>query len=172
MDCPDFSAEFSDISVADYWVRDHDGNYLHPEGASLVLCRSPRGEETLRRLIAAGYLQGSQLQPGNVDRAFAPLLREKRVDPFVRAERAARQGRPTPNYHLPPRRLTAKDRRLEWIQRLTFVFSRSRTLRRLMVSLLFSPLGDLVTLANITRKKWSWRRKMRRQRSAPGENQT
>lgn len=51
--CPDHTGEFADISVGDPWYRPI------PEGAmghSLVLVRSERGREIVRRAMAAGYL--------------------------------------------------------------------------------------------------------------------
>jgi coenzyme F420 hydrogenase subunit beta len=160
LDCTDFSAEFTDLSVADYWVRGEDGHYLHREGSSLVLCRTRRGEEMLLRLMAAGHLAGSPMEAAEVDRAFQPLWKEKRVSPFVRAERLRARGETPPDYGLQPERpLTSSDRRGERLQALTFIFSHGDFTRRLMVKLLFSPLGDLFTGLNILRKRWLGKRR-------------
>ncbi len=51
--CPDHTGEFADISVGDPWYR------AIPEGAlghSLVLVRSERGREIVRRAMESGYL--------------------------------------------------------------------------------------------------------------------
>jgi coenzyme F420 hydrogenase subunit beta len=175
LDCPDFSAEFTDLSVADYWVRGEDGHYLHREGSSLVLCRTERGEEILRRLMAAGHLTGSPLEAAEVDRAFKPLWNEKRVSPFVRAARMRARDEIAPDYGLQPERpLTPADRRGERLQALTFIFSHSDFTRRLLVKLLFSPLGDLFTGLNIRRKRWQGKRRALRhaQRTTGGGTRT
>lgn len=166
LDCPDFTAEFTDLSVTDFWVRNDKGDYLYPEGSSLVLCRSERGEAAMRRLIASGHLLGAEVGREDVDRSFRHLHREKRISPFLRWQRARRAGRPAPNYHLDAPTITLQDRLAEAFQRATFVFSHRRFTRRLMVAFFFSPLGDLVTFFNVKRKRWVGRRKARRRPGA------
>ncbi|MEA2625090.1 MAG: coenzyme hydrogenase subunit beta [Candidatus Binatota bacterium] len=162
LDCPDFTAEFTDLSVTDFWVRDENGEYLHPEGASLVLCRNERAESLLRMLIAKGHLVGGAVSKDDVDRSFRHLDHEKRVAPFLRWERARRAGRFAPNYHLDPPAVTLSDRAWETLFRATFVFSRWRSTRRLMVWVLFSRFGDAVTWMNMRRKRRRARRRARR----------
>ena len=162
LDCPDFTAEFTDLSVTDFWVRDDHGDYLYPEGASLVLCRTERGEEAVRTLLAEGALTGAEVARADVDRSFRHLHEEKRVMPFVRRERTAARGGLVPEYRLPPPPLTAADRRRERVFRWTFLFSHRRWTRRLMVAFFFSPLGDALTWLNMKRKRRAARRRARR----------
>ena len=51
--CPDHSGEFSDISVGDPWYRE-----IKPEdqGQSLIIVRSEKGREYLKKAVSAGYI--------------------------------------------------------------------------------------------------------------------
>ncbi len=51
--CPDGTGEFADIACGDAWHRyDQDGN----PGLSVLIVRTPRGQEILKRAVKAGYL--------------------------------------------------------------------------------------------------------------------
>jgi len=51
--CPDHTGEFADISVGDPWYKEVTGD---TSGRSLVLVRSQRGKELLRKAIEQGYI--------------------------------------------------------------------------------------------------------------------
>jgi coenzyme F420 hydrogenase subunit beta len=56
--CPDGTGEAADIAVGDYWRTDERGYPIlaEDEGTSVVIARTPRGAELLRRAAAAGVL--------------------------------------------------------------------------------------------------------------------
>ena len=52
--CPDHTGEFADIAVGDPWYREISAD---EPGQSLILARTEKGREYLRRAVEAGYLE-------------------------------------------------------------------------------------------------------------------
>jgi len=78
--CPDGLGRVADISCGDAWESfDGKGN----AGRSLVIVRTPRGREILRRAMAANYVQLTPASPEHVI-AAQPNLLQKRRDLFGR----------------------------------------------------------------------------------------
>lgn len=70
--CPDHTGEFADISVGDPWYR--ETSPAEP-GLSLIMARTARGAEFVRKAIAAGYLTASVADPQIVPASQEHLLR-------------------------------------------------------------------------------------------------
>ena len=160
--CPDYSAEFADISVSDFWVRGEDGEYLHPEGTTMVMCRTERGREILQQMRAKGYITAMPLGQREVDASFDHLYRDKRVSPFVRMQWREAEGLPAPQYHLPTPPPTADDLRQERLRQATFIFSKFKWTRKLMLVIFFSPFGTLFTAAKMRYKAFKATRRFRK----------
>lgn len=62
--CPDHTGEFADLSVGDPWYREIAED---EPGRSLVVVRTPRGQEALDRALRDGALQG-----GPIDKRYLP----------------------------------------------------------------------------------------------------
>lgn len=72
--CPDHTGEFADIAVGDPWYRPiPEGD----PGHSLVLARTERGREIVRRAIEAGYLALKPAKPEIVPASQPNLLRTR-----------------------------------------------------------------------------------------------
>lgn len=154
--CPDYSAEFADISVADFWVRGEDGEYLHPEGTTLVLCRTQRGHQVLQQMRSQGYITAMPLGKRVAESSFAHLYRDKRISPSVRGQWREAQGQPAPQYL--PVALTKKDHRRERLRQATFLFSKHLWTRQLILAVFFSSFGELMTAAKMRYKAFTARR--------------
>jgi coenzyme F420 hydrogenase subunit beta len=72
--CADHSGEFADVAVGDPWYQD-DVPADEP-GRSLIVARTPRGEEAVRAAIADGYLVAKQV---GVDRLAASQVRYEEI---------------------------------------------------------------------------------------------
>jgi coenzyme F420 hydrogenase subunit beta len=61
--CPDGTAEFADISCGDPWYRE-----VQPDepGTSLVVVRSERGRDVIRRAIESGAVQLTRVEPSTL----------------------------------------------------------------------------------------------------------
>lgn len=66
--CPDGIGEFADIVCADGWHCDEDGKPLfdEQEGRSIMLTRTPRGEELVQRAMAAGTVATEPVALGSL----------------------------------------------------------------------------------------------------------
>lgn len=59
--CPDHTGEFADISSGDPWYKKTDGS---TSGKSLLLARTERGKEFIRKAVDAGYLMAKKVDSG------------------------------------------------------------------------------------------------------------
>ncbi|WP_226666441.1 Coenzyme F420 hydrogenase/dehydrogenase, beta subunit C-terminal domain [Microbulbifer aggregans] len=69
--CPDHTGEFADIAVGDPWYRE-----IIPgePGSSLIVARTPRGQQILDGAIAAGYLTVTKREASLLPRSQPNLL--------------------------------------------------------------------------------------------------
>lgn len=161
--CPDYSAEFADISVSDFWVRGEDGEYLHPEGTSMVMCRTERGQEILKQMRELGYITAMPLGKQEVEASFDHLYRDKRVYPFVRIQWREAQGLSTAQYHLPISPSTQEDHRHEGLRQATFIFSKGKWMRQLMLAIFLSRFGEVFTAVKMRYKAFKAAGRLRKQ---------
>jgi coenzyme F420 hydrogenase subunit beta len=73
--CPDSTGEFADISCGDPWYRK-----IEPDdpGRSLVLVRTERGKEVLRKAMKESYIQLHKVEPNTLPRSQKALLNRRR----------------------------------------------------------------------------------------------
>ncbi|MGQ9676645.1 MAG: Coenzyme F420 hydrogenase/dehydrogenase, beta subunit C-terminal domain [Chloroflexota bacterium] len=151
--CSDYSAEFSDISCSDIWLRQRDGQHLHPDGATLILCRTERGQRIVESLAEAGEIAVEPIESSLVERAYRSVTWQKKTYPFFEARWRRTEGRPVPEYGL-----TVAISRTDWLRgalyRLSFVFRRSPVLRRCALRFLFSPFGEGLSYTRIKYKHY------------------
>ncbi len=69
--CPDHSGEFADIAVGDPWYRPVEPG---EPGKSLIIARTKRGRDLLRRAAEAGYVTLETKDPSLLPRSQANLL--------------------------------------------------------------------------------------------------
>lgn len=74
--CPDGTGEFADISCGDPWYREVRGK---EEGYSLVLVRTEKGREILRRAMETGYVILKSVEPLVLVASQANLLAKRRA---------------------------------------------------------------------------------------------
>lgn len=72
--CPDGTGEFADISCGDAWYKQTD---FSDPGQSLVLVRTERGREVLRKAMQAGYVSLSLVGSSAVTASQASLLNRR-----------------------------------------------------------------------------------------------
>ncbi len=93
--CPDHTGEFADISVGDPWYH---GSIPDDEaGRSLVIARTPRGAEFLRRAREAGVLE-LEARGADALTLSQPNLLRVRGAVFGRVWTSRLLGAPTPRY--------------------------------------------------------------------------
>jgi len=79
--CPDGSGGFADISFGDAWYHDEDGNPLfeNADGRSLIVTRTPRGEDLLSRAAMAGVVSVEPLPVDDIERIQPSQAERKRL---------------------------------------------------------------------------------------------
>ena len=163
--CPDYSAEFSDITCSDVWLRGPDGKYLHKEGATLILCRTERGEKVIEQLMANGDLALEPFDPALVERAYGNLRREEKVLPFLLINEMQQNGKRAPQYGV-----SASIPKKDWLHlaayRRTFMFTKYPRVRRMLMRVLFSPVGTMLVYLHIQAKIVRARLKVKKARGA------
>ncbi|MHC4742438.1 MAG: Coenzyme F420 hydrogenase/dehydrogenase, beta subunit C-terminal domain [Planctomycetota bacterium] len=73
--CPDSTGEFADIACGDPWYRRGEDD---DPGRSLIIARTARGREFLRRATEAGYLELEKAPPEVLPASQKSLLRKRR----------------------------------------------------------------------------------------------
>jgi coenzyme F420 hydrogenase subunit beta len=73
--CPDSTGEFADISCGDPWYREFKKD---EQGWSLVVVRTERGKEILRKAMKAGYINLERIEPDTISRSQKALLVRRR----------------------------------------------------------------------------------------------
>ncbi|MCK5603214.1 Coenzyme F420 hydrogenase/dehydrogenase, beta subunit C-terminal domain [Candidatus Pacearchaeota archaeon] len=70
--CPDHTGEFADIAVGDPWHRNTKND---SQGKSLILARTSKGQEIIKKAITAGYLIAEQVKPDTLPASQPNLLK-------------------------------------------------------------------------------------------------
>ena len=166
--CPDYAADFADITCSDMWLRGRDGKYLHPHGSTLFLCRTEKGMRVIEAMVQAGDLALEEVDQSIVEKSYEHLKRERKIIPFLRVLQRQQAGKRAPNYGVDAQAVVSsmswRDRLYERIYRRTFVFTRYPRLRRLILRLLLSPLGVAFVFLKIRLKQVRGALKARRSR--------
>ncbi|MCX9078830.1 MAG: Coenzyme F420 hydrogenase/dehydrogenase, beta subunit C-terminal domain [Candidatus Methanoperedens sp.] len=149
--CSDYSAEFADLTCSDIWLRGPDGKYLHPEGETLVLCRTERGARVIEQFSTSGELVLNPVQPELVEKSYAHLRREEKVLPFLLINERRDQGKRVPEYHIDAS-VPLADLPYLRTYRSTFMLKQYPVLRRLIMRIIFSPVGTALVWANMQQK--------------------
>jgi coenzyme F420 hydrogenase subunit beta len=76
--CPDLTNELADLSVGDTWLREYRG------GWSTVICRSPQGEELLKKAVQAGVLSSHEITREQLMDSHGHLFAYKKEGYLVR----------------------------------------------------------------------------------------
>ncbi|MDY7037544.1 MAG: Coenzyme F420 hydrogenase/dehydrogenase, beta subunit C-terminal domain, partial [Thermodesulfobacteriota bacterium] len=77
--CPDYSAEFADISVADIMLRKSNGHYFYPDGRTVCLCRTDIGETLIKEMAREGAITVSPLPTYLVKKTFSKMKTIKKT---------------------------------------------------------------------------------------------
>ncbi|NIS75874.1 MAG: hypothetical protein GTO08_11505 [Deltaproteobacteria bacterium] len=157
--CIDFSAEFSDLSVGDPWIRKRDGKYLYQGGDSLVMTRTKQGKDIIDMVKKMGDITAEPIDENLLKPRFQGMIKYKKIGAQIRVEKLKKRGLPHPIYHysLP------KPDYLNVLREKTHAASRflgKSELGRNFGSLIaFSWMGDRLTVIRRLRKEFSARLK-------------
>ena len=140
--CTDYSAELSDLTIADPWIRDASGNHPYQEGWSLILTRTARGQALIEKAGADGALHVEKIDRALLASQFDPVVRTKKKGAFIRIARRRARGQPVPDYGYELPASTARERRSEFLASLLRLPGRWAWSRNLGMRIAFSRFGD------------------------------
>ncbi len=141
--CMDATAEFSDFSIGDPWIRDETGNwkYDEPGGFSTVLVRTPAGQAALDEAVKAGRLALKEIPAREVAEGQHAMMTEKKRRVAFRIRLRRLLGWPVPEYTVP----LARPDYADIVKEIRFWFTRIipawAPMSRFFLKLGFSPLG-------------------------------
>ncbi|WP_231868993.1 Coenzyme F420 hydrogenase/dehydrogenase, beta subunit C-terminal domain [Rhodococcus opacus] len=97
--CPDGVGESADISAGDFWRADSDGypDFTDQDGLSVLIARTRRGEEIIRRAAEEGVIAVRAIDPDAVA-AVQPFQVVRRATLLGRMVGSRLAGHPTPRY--------------------------------------------------------------------------
>lgn len=144
----DFSNELTDISVGDAWHPEYEAQGA---GFSVVIGRSVTGEALLTQMQTAGVLHLETLPVEKALGMHGHMLDFKKRGAFIRLDRRARRGKPTPVYGYRPQNLTLKRKGVELVIAALFAVCGTAWARRLVE---FVPISIIGPLFNRLRLAW------------------
>ncbi|RZL84972.1 MAG: hypothetical protein EOP32_01615 [Rhodococcus sp. (in: high G+C Gram-positive bacteria)] len=97
--CPDGVGESADISAGDFWRADAKGypDFTDQDGLSVLIARTRRGEEVIRRAAQEGVISVRAVDPDAVA-AVQPFQVVRRATLLGRLAGSRLAGHPTPRY--------------------------------------------------------------------------
>ena len=155
--CTDFSAELSDISVSDPWIRDEKGDYLLEGGWSLVHIRTKKGNDVFTKIKMHKSIVSRKIDTSLVIKNNRSLTNYKKRGAFIRIGRLKKRGRPYPEYFLKFPALVVSDYVREALFQISIIGRHVRILRRGLLRVAFSPVGGLFGSVKETVKRWKYR---------------
>lgn len=150
--CIDGSSEMADISFADPWVQDANGEWIYKNGWTMVFQRTEKGGKILSEANKDKAIFIEELYEYSMLNRFIHNIGNKRKLAFVRLSRLKSRNKPVPEYHLGKPMVTRKDRRKEFMYSMTLLISRHRLLKQIIMKILFSRSGILLTKLRIAIK--------------------
>ncbi|NLG71735.1 MAG: 4Fe-4S dicluster domain-containing protein [Chloroflexi bacterium] len=150
--CPDYSAEFADISCSDIFLGGKDGDYRYKQGTTVVVCRTEKGEQILKGMVEKGALYLDPIQPETLEMSYSHVRRHRKAIPFLRIQDLRRAGRPAPEYGIEVKSRFS-DRIYDLFYRATYFFTPFPRLKILILRFLYSPLGTALIGLKVSVKK-------------------
>lgn len=155
--CTDYSAEFSDIAVADPWIRNKNGDYLFQGGWSIAHVRTQRGSDVLAKMEADGDLVVEDVSHNVVIDHVKALTQHKKRGAFIRIAQLRKKGKPYPEYYLVPPKIRLTDYYKEFMFQLSLTGWYIKPARRLLLKLAFSGFGERIKRLRAVVKKTKYR---------------
>jgi coenzyme F420 hydrogenase subunit beta len=162
--CIDFSAELSDLTVLDPWIRDEKGQYPYKGKYSLILVRDSKAQELLGQAVSDRNLFLEEISLSTLTSIFSPMVKKKKIGASIRIENLKKRGKAYPNYNVRFPKPTLEEKIREKLDSLTRVCSKWEWSRDLGMRLAFSSLGNHLVKAKTAYKKCKFSLKYRLRR--------
>lgn len=151
--CVDGLSEYADLSFGDFHAFDYSGDMAKMEKCTLITQRTERGNELLRQAVEDGAISLHPLPREHMSKRILRMARGKRFRNSARLLRLRSQGKPVPSYHCTFPTPSASIRRSEFFYR-SWSLLRGPKSRRLIMKVLFSPVGEVLGAINERRNSF------------------
>lgn len=155
--CIDYSADLSDIAIADPWLRNNRGEYLYKGGWSLVLVKTERGHNVFKKMEECAEIISEKVDTNLVIRNSRPLTQHKKRGAFIRIKKLLKQRKATPRYFLEFPSLCTSDYIREYVYQMTLVGWHIRKIRKILLKIAFSKFGSFFGRMKASFKKIKYR---------------
>ena len=157
--CYDATAEFADIAVGDPWMPRPSNDINFYDGYTFVFARTELAQKVLESAKEARDIDLIPLKRKTAKTANIAMGVEKRHRAFRILETRRRQGHAVPEYGFDIPKASGKEGILTELNMLSHLFCFVEPGRKLLLKLLFSPVGySLLYLNHLRRSFRDWRR--------------
>lgn len=149
--CYDAVAEYADLSFGDFWAFDYLNDYSGYEQHTLVYQRTDRGRALLEQAMADGAIYMHRVPYERNSKRILNMAKGKKSRALARIYRRKMKKLAIPQYHFPVQKPSKKARRSLLFYNIFLIF-RGPLRRKLLLKVLFSPVGEILDRLNIMRK--------------------
>ncbi len=150
--CIDPTAELADLSFGDFWANEYKDAFKDMTHCTMCSQRSEKGLSVLKAAQKDGAIRLYPMSEEKQPKRTLGFIKEKKTEGYIRLRRLKKKGRPVPDYHheIPKAALDAHI--AEAIRhRFTQLF-RGSNIRKRVLNILFSPMGEFMDRVNRFRK--------------------
>lgn len=152
--CPDFSSEFADISTADIMLRKNNGEYLFPDGRTVILCRTDVGLKVMEDILKDDMVSMSPLSTELAKKNFKKMFMLKKIIPYYMIHKLKKKNRPHPQYNIEGHAPALQHILYEIIRTPVFRFFSLPKVRKIGTAIMFSKYGEKLTELKIFWKRF------------------
>ncbi len=150
--CVDALCEYADLSFGDFWAFDFAEDLAGHERCTLISQRTPVGQRLMEDIIASGRFVVHAIPHSRNSKRILRMAEGKRSRAHVGLWQDGKAGVPVPNYGYAIPTPSSRDVRKVFFFSL-FQRIKHPLFRKLVLKLLFSPIGVLAYRINTLRKK-------------------
>ena len=151
--CIDFSAELSDLTLMDPWIRDEKGRHPYKDGYSLIIVRNDKARKVLEQAVLDGSLFLKEVPRHMLASQFDPMVKSKKIGVAIRIERLKKKGKAYPNYNIDFPGPNLRDRVDEKLDSAKRMLGKWKWTRDIGMRLAFSQFGNYLMEARNAYKK-------------------
>ncbi len=149
--CYDALSEYADLSFGDFWAFDYQDDWSGHERCTLVYQRTPRGKSLLENALADGAIHMDKLPIKRNSKRILKMARGKKNRAIARLFKKEKNKTPHPNYHFILPEPTQEAKQAVFLYSIFQLF-RGPFRRKVVLRILFSPLGVFLDRLNTMRK--------------------
>lgn len=150
--CYDALAEYADLSFGDFWAFDYNNDWSSHERCTLVYQRTAKGKVLLEKAVRDGAIRMDKLPLDRNSKRILKMARGKKNRAIARLAQKEKKNLPIPNYHFSIPEPIWEAKFAVMLYNLSQLL-RGSFRRKIVLRILFSPIGEFLNRLNTMRKK-------------------